>query len=173
MFLKSKICFTVLAVYEMLAISVLHFQRVCDAMFPTAFCDSWYRYFLFCVIVPLFALIILMWIREIVRAHRRRTFIRRAKNAVNNIMNNIRGKISEHLDMQDIEKLIAAAILIGIKKYADKHPDLHKKIKGFIGVADEESDIEIMSAKTTTKPSANKRVKTVANIKKSGTKKKK
>lgn len=172
MLLKSKICFTVLAVYEMLAVSVLHFQRVCDAMFPTAFCDSWYRYFLFCVIVPLVAMIILMWLREIVRAHRRRTFIRRAKNALNNIMGNVRSKLSEHLDIQDIEKLIAAAILIGIKRYADRHPDLHKKIKGFVNASDEQADMEIMSAEIK-RPSAKKRVKPTVKLKKSDVKKKK
>ena len=52
MLLRSKICFTVLAIYEMVAVSMLHFQRVCDAIFTPVFCDSWYRYFLFCVIVP-------------------------------------------------------------------------------------------------------------------------
>ena len=48
MLLKSKICFTTLVIYEIVAVSMLHFQRICDAIFPTAFCDSWYRYFLFC-----------------------------------------------------------------------------------------------------------------------------
>lgn len=144
MLLKSKICFTTLVIYEIIAVSALHFQRVCDAVFSTAFCDSWYRYFLFCLVVPLIALLVLMWIREIVRAHRRRRFIRRATNTVRNIMSHLRGKISEHLDMQDIEKLIAVAILIGIKKYADRHPDLRKKIKEFVNISDEESDMEIM-----------------------------
>ena len=41
MLLRSKICFTVLAIYEMVAVSMLHFQRVCDAIFTPVFCDSW------------------------------------------------------------------------------------------------------------------------------------
>ena len=159
MLLKSKICFTTLVIYEIIAVSALHFQRICDAMFPTAFCDSWYRYFLFCVVVPLIVMLVLMWIREIVRAHRRRTFIRRAKNTVSNIMANLRGKISDHLDMQDIEKLIAAAILIGIKRYVDKHPDLGKKIKGLVNLSDNEYEFTVMSADTKS-TTAKKRTKT-------------
>lgn len=159
MLLKSKICFTTLVIYEIIAVSMLHFQRICDAIFPTAFCDSWYRYFLFCVVVPLIVLLVLMWVREIIRAHRRRTFIKRAKSTVSNIMANLRGKISDHLDMQDIEKLIAAAILIGIKRYVHKHPDLGKKIKGLVNLSDNEYEFTVMSADTKS-TTAKKRTKT-------------
>ena len=117
MLLKSKICLTVVAIYEMVAVSLLHFQRVCDATFSVPFCDSWYRYFLFCVIVPAIILLILMWIREIVRAHRRRRFIRRAKKTLNNVVSAVRGKISEHIDFDDMEKVITAGVIYGIKKY--------------------------------------------------------
>jgi len=145
MLLKSKICFTVLAVYEMAAVSILHFQRVCDAIFTLNFCDSWYRYFLFCVIVPLVAMLIWMWIREIIRAHRRRAFIRRAKNTVNGIMSSIRGKVSEHIDPRDMEKIITAAVLVGIKKYADRHPNLRDNVNHIMDVANGDVDIDIMA----------------------------
>lgn len=145
MLLKSKICFTVLAVYEMAAVSILHFQCVCDAIFTLNFCDSWYRYFLFCIIVPLGAILIWMWIREIVRAHRRRAFIRRAKNTVNGIMSSIRGKVSEHIDPRDMEKIITAAILVGIKKYADRHPNLRHNVNHIMDIADGNTDIDIMA----------------------------
>lgn len=145
MLIKSKIYFTALTVYEMVAVSALHFQRVCDAMFTTKFCDGWYRYFLFCVIVPLIISLILMWIREIIMTHRRRAFIRRARNTVSGIMSSIRGKISENIDMQDMEKIITAAILVGIKKYADRHPNLRNNMNHVIGVANGEMDIDVMS----------------------------
>ena len=105
MLLKSKICFTVLTIYEIIAVSAMHFQRICDAMFPTVFCDSWFRYFLFCVVVPLLVFLIVMWMREIVRLRRRRSFIRRARNTVNEILASIRGKVSEHINVQDMEIL--------------------------------------------------------------------
>ena len=145
MLLKSKICLTVLAIYEMAAVSILHFQRICDAMFPTPFCDSWYRYFLFCVIVPLVILLLLMWVREIVRLHRRRTFIRRAKNTVSDIMSGIRGRVSESVDPRDLEKIITAAVLVGIKKYVDRHPNLRNNVNHIMDVVHGNAEIDIMT----------------------------
>ena len=152
MLLKSKICFTVLTIYEIIAVSAMHFQRICDAMFPTAFCDSWFRYFLFCVVVPLLVFLIMMWIREIVRFHRRRSFIRRARNTVNGILNTIRGKVSEHINMQDMEKIITAAILVGIKKYADRHPNLRRNVNHVIDIANGDAEIDVMATVDEVKP---------------------
>ncbi len=162
MLLKSKICFTVLAVYEMAAVSILHFQRLCDAIFTSNFCDSWYRYFLFCIIVPLVAMLIWMWIREIVRAHRRRAFIRRAKNTVNGIMSSIRGKVSEHIDPRDMEKIITAAILVGIKKYADRHPNLRHNVNHIMDVANGDADIDIMATNDTVRVSRPRKTSTTS-----------
>ena len=145
MLIKSKVCFTVLAIYEMVAVTALHFQRICDAMFPVPFCDSWFRYFLFCIVIPLLVLLILMWIREIVRAHRRRAFIRRAKNTVNGIMSSLRGRISDQIDVRDMEKIITAAILVGIKKYADRHPNLRHNVNHIMDVANGDVELDIMS----------------------------
>lgn len=145
MLLKSKVCFTVLTIYEILAVSAMHFQRICDAMFPPAFCDSWFRYFLFCVVVPLLVFLILMWVREIVRYRRRRSFIRRARNTVNGILTTIRGRVSEQINIQDMEKIITAAVLVGIKKYADRHPSLRQHVNHVIDVANGDAEIDIMA----------------------------
>ena len=153
MLLKSKVCLTVLAIYEMVAVSVLHFQRICDAMFATPFCDSWYRYFLFCIIVPLVVLLILMWVRELIRGVRRRRFIRRAKSTVNGIMSGIRGKISENINTADLERVITAAILVGIKKYADRHPNLRHNVNHIMDVADGNVTVDLMSTSEMVKPS--------------------
>ncbi|MDW2996083.1 MAG: hypothetical protein R8M71_03935 [Alphaproteobacteria bacterium] len=152
MLLKSKVCFTVLTIYEIVAVSAMHFQRICDAMFPTAFCDSWFRYFLFCVVVPLLVFLIVMWIREIVRFRRRRSFVRRARNTVNGILNTIRGKVSEHINMQDMEKIITAAILVGIKKYADRHPNLRRNVNHVIDIANGDAEIDVMATVDEEKP---------------------
>ena len=155
MFLKSKICFTSLIVYELTVISLLHFKRICDAIFTSAFCDSWYRYFLFCIIVPTVALLIWMWIREIIHAHRRHRFIRRAKNAATSILSGIRGHVSENISSHDLEKIITAAVLIGIKRYADRHPNLRKNINNIMDTANAEIDLDIMATtdkKTTKSP---------------------
>ena len=146
MLLKSKICFTSIVIYEIIAVSFLHFQHLCDSIFSSSFCASWYRYFLFCVVVPLIALLIWMWIREIIRVRRRHRFIRRAKNAASGIISSIRGHVSENISSADMEKIITAAVLIGIKQYADRHPNLRKNVNNIIGLANGEIDIDLMSA---------------------------
>ena len=156
MLIKSKVCFTVLAVYEITAVSVLHFQRICDSIFVPAFCDGWFRYFLFCVAVPLLVFLILMWIREIVRFRRRRSFIRRTRNAVYGIISSIRGRISDRINIQDLEKIITAAILVGIKRYADRHPNLRHNINHVIDVANGDAEIDVMATLDET-PTAKKR----------------
>lgn len=145
MLIKSKICFTILVVYEIIAVSALHFKRVCDSMFATSFCDGWFRYFLFCVVVPLITMLIIMWIREIVHAHRRRRLIRRARSAVNGILSSIRGKIATEIDLQDMEKIVTAAVLVGIKKYADRHPNIRQNVNHIMDVASGRADLNMMS----------------------------
>lgn len=167
MLIKSKICFTVLAVYEMAAVSILHFQRVCDAIFTPVFCDSWYRYFLFCVIVPLVVGLILMWIREIVRAHRRRKFFKRARRTINGVISSIRGKVSENIDIQDMERVITAAVLVGIKRYADRHPNLRHNVNHIMDVANGDAEIDIMATSDEIVPQRVRRsVKKVTNKRK-------
>jgi hypothetical protein len=152
MLIKSKVCFTVLVIYEIIAVSVLHIQRMCDAIFTTSFCDTWFRYFIFCVALPLIVMLIWMWIREIVHAHRRRRLIRRARQTVNNVLSSIRGNISENIDLQDMEKIIAAAVLVGIKKYAYRHPNIRQNVNHIMDIANGEVELDLMSTDSEIKP---------------------
>lgn len=169
MLLKSKICITSLVIYEIIAVSILHFKRICDTIFTSAFCDSWYRYFLFCVALPLVALLIWMWISEIISTHRRHKFIRRAKNAATGILSSIRGHVSDNISSADIEKIITAAVLVGIKRYADRHPNLRKNINNIFGMANGEIDIDLMSTDDET-PKKQTRTKVQKNTKRKRTK---
>lgn len=171
--MKSKICLTIFIVYEAAVVSFLHFQSTCDAVFSSAFCTSWFRYFLFCVIIPLIIGLILMWINEIVRAYHRRRFIRRAKNTVNGILSAVRGHMSKHMDVADIEKIITAAVLIGIKKYADRHPNLRHNINNIMGLANGDVELDIMSTVDEVNTSKKRPVKTVVRSRKKVVTKKK
>ena len=93
-----------------------------------------------------------MWIREIVRTRRRRRFIRRARNVVNGILASIRGRIAENIDWPHMEKIITAAILVGIKKYADSHPGLRRHVSNIMDVANGEMEIDIMATEAEAKP---------------------
>ena len=133
MFIKSKVCFTVFVIYEIAAITLLHFQRTCDAMFSTGFCDGDFKYFAGAVAVPLLAYLIWMWIREIVRARRRRHFIERAKHLVGNIATGVHEQLG-NISGAEMERILTMAILIGIKKYSDRHPNLRYTIGEIIGI---------------------------------------
>ena len=172
MLLKSKICLTVLTIYEMFTVTALHFQPVCAAIFDKPFCSTWYRYFLFCIIVPGLFLLALMWLREIILAYRRRRFFRRAKNTVNSVMSSIRGRVSENVDIQNMEKIITAAVLLGIKKYADRHPNLRKNVNNIMDIANGDMELDIMATDDEVQP-APTRTRRAASSKKQSTRKRK
>ncbi len=155
MFFKSKICFTVFSLYEIAAAFVLHYPATCDPMFGGSFCmTGLFKYFVGMVAVPLLAYLIYMWIREIVVAnHRRHSFAYRAKDAVEDIWSNVRESVTENVSRADIEKYLTAGLLIGVKKYAQKHPDLKAKLKSILDntgldmsdiVSDDMDDMENM-----------------------------
>lgn len=142
MFIKSKICFTVLVIYEIAAITLLHFQRTCDAMFSTGFCDSNFKYFAGAIAVPLLAYLIWMWIREIIRVRRRHRFISRAKYLVGNFASAVHEKLGK-ISGADMERILTMAVLMGIQRYSDRHPNLRRTIGEIVGVnRDDEMEYE-------------------------------
>ena len=44
-----------------------------------------------------------------------------------------------------MEKIITAAILVGFKKYADRHPNLRHYVNHVIDIANGDAEIDIMS----------------------------
>lgn len=136
--LKYKIGFTVFVLYEILAIILLHFTGSCYGMFGIGFCsDVFFKYFLFCVAIPLIAMLIWMWIHEVIVHNRRRTLKYKAKHAMAHLASTFKHSFGgHHADFSKMEKYIAAALLIGAKKYADNHP----KIKEFWDEITEHAD---------------------------------
>lgn len=128
MFMKSKICFTVFAIYEITVISLLHFDYTCFSVFSPGFCLSDFKYFVFAVAVPLIVYLAWMWINEIVHRRRRRMFISRAKNIVTGIVGNVRDTIAQHMSAEDLERILTAAILIGLKRYVDKSAEIEMSV---------------------------------------------
>lgn len=128
MFLKSKICLTIVALYEILVVILLQSQRVCDAMFGVSFCDAHvFKYFIICFAVPMIVFLIVMWIMEIIASVRHRhTLFYKATHAMKNIVTSVKDKVSENISAEDLEKVISAALMVGLKRYADKSPRARK-----------------------------------------------
>lgn len=122
MFLKAKIGLTIVSLYEILVVILLQSQRVCDAMFGVAFCDAdVFKYFIMCFAVPMIVFLIVMWIMEIIdRVRHRRTLFYKATHAMKNIVENVKDRVSENVSSGDLEKLITAALMAGLKKYSDR-----------------------------------------------------
>lgn len=123
MFLRAKICLTVLTVYEIVIVTLLHFQRSCDAMFCSCFCDDHvFKYFVMCFAVPAIAFLIWMWIMAIVHAaRRRRSLFYRARDVIDDVASNVRDTVSRNISRDDIEKYLSAAVVAGIKKYTNRY----------------------------------------------------
>ena len=146
MFLKSKIGLTVLSLYEIIAILLLHCPNTCNAMFGLSFCtDHIFKYFIWCVAVPLLVFLIVMWIMDIIhRVRRRHSLLFKAKHAVRHMAKNIRDRVSEHVSSGDMEKLISGALIIGLRRYSNRNPRarhiLNDMMNGNYGDIDVEYD---------------------------------
>ena len=144
MFLKYKLGLTILALYEIAAVMLLHCPNTCNAMFGLSFCsDSVLKYFVWCVAVPLVAFLIIMWIMEIIdKIRRRHSLLYKAKHAVKHMAKNIRDRVSEHVSSADMEKMITAALVVGLKKYSDRNPRARRVLNEIMDVAPNEIDTE-------------------------------
>ena len=152
MMLKSKICLTILVVYEILAVILVHMTRICTAMFGPNFCaDNGFKYFIACFAIPALALLIMMWIREIVVAsERRHSLMHKAKDAFDGMVDDVKDRFMDHISAKDIEKFLAAAAIVGIRRYAQTHPQTRRMFENIVATArgqetheyDEDSDDE-------------------------------
>ena len=144
MFLKSKIGLTVLSLYEIIAILLLHCPNTCNAMFGLSFCtDHIFKYFIWCVAVPLLVFLIVMWIMDIIhRVRRRRSLFYKAKHAVKHMASNIRDRVSESVSSGDIEKMISAALVLGLKKYSDRNPRARRMLNDIMDGEYGDVDVE-------------------------------
>ena len=143
MFLKSKIGLTILSLYEIVAIMLLHCPNTCNAMFGMTFCtDSVFKYFIVCIAVPLIVFLIVMWIMEIIdHIRRRHSFLYKAKHAVKNMADHIRERVSESVSSKDIEKMISAALVLGLRKYANRNARARQMLDEMSGDIDAEYGI--------------------------------
>ena len=151
MFMKSKVCFTVFVLYEIIVIPLLHFKSTCGAIFGAEFCTGGFKYFPWAIALPLLVYIIWMWIHEIVRARRRRRFIGKAKNIMTGITTSVHERLKQ-ISANDLEQIIIAAVLVGIKKYSMRHPGLRQTLDEILGSAygaDMEYDVEYTAPKET------------------------
>ena len=121
MLLKPKIYITILFIYEIFAVMLLHCQYMCTMMLGTTACQDWFRYFAACIIIPGLVSLIWMWIETIAHAYHNR-FFRRARGALIDVLDGLRDRLAENVSREDIEHYITVASLYGIRYYMSKNP---------------------------------------------------
>lgn len=126
--LRFKIYLTIFFIYEIIATILLHTMRACAPMFGLGFCgDVVFKYFVVCAAVPMLIFLIIMWAHEIIVARRRRRSVfYRARGAAMRIASNVRDRITHNVSQQDLEKIITAALVVGIKKYAARNANVRR-----------------------------------------------
>ena len=148
MLLKPKIYITVLFLYEIFAVMLLHCQYMCTEMLGATACQDWFRYFAACIVIPGIVSLIWMWIETIRSAYRNR-FFRRARSAVLDVWDGLRDKLADKLTRQDLERYIIVASLYGIRYYLSRNP----KFKEFLHeLVPESRDWDLDEESETPKP---------------------
>ena len=116
---KIKIFITVFVLYEFVMLTVLQIPDYCNVFFNHTFCAyGGFKYFLLCIMLPVLFGLIVWWSVDIARifCHGKCKIQTEPDTTIKDIFNEIISK-------QDIEKFITAAIIMGIQKFAVKHPE--------------------------------------------------
>ncbi|MBR5904737.1 MAG: hypothetical protein IKZ49_04380 [Alphaproteobacteria bacterium] len=128
---KVKIILTIFLLYEFLIISVLQIPAYCESVFNNNFCLMGnYKYWLMCIILPVSAGLFIWWVPDIAKL-----FCKNTCEIQNNKPNNdIKDILHEIVSAKDIERLITAAIIMGIQKFATNHPETKETFDNILDV---------------------------------------
>ena len=115
---KAKVFFTILILYECVAITILQIHRYCVGVFNLNFCEyGAYKYFLICVAFPVLLSVLMWWMPDIVRLFcKKQCMVEKEKTET------IHDVLSQIISSKDIERFITAAIIMGIQKFSKTHP---------------------------------------------------
>lgn len=131
MLLKPKIYITILFIYEIFAVMLLHCQYMCTMMLGQTACQDWFRYFAACIIIPGLVSLIWMWIETIIHTYHNRLF-RRARGALIDILDGLRDRFADKISREDIERYITVAALYGIRYYMSRNPKFKEVLNEII-----------------------------------------
>ena len=128
---KVKIILTIFLLYEFMVLSVLQIPNFCQNVFNNNFClMNNYKYLLMCVILPVSTALFVWWVPDILKL-----FCKNTCEIKNNKPNDdIKDILREIISRKDIERLITAAIIMGIQKFAIKHPETKETLNNILDV---------------------------------------
>ena len=110
---KIKIFITFFILYEFIAITVLQIPEFCFGIFNYNFCETGYKYFLFCVMVPVLICLLFWWLPKKEETTQKQTFF---------------DMLFDIVPPQYIKRFLIAAVIVGLRKFIMSHP----KAKDFL-----------------------------------------
>ena len=115
---KIKTFITLIVLYEFAMLTILQVPDYCSAFFYDAFCYVGnFKYFLLCIMLPVLIALFVWWTPDIVRHLCPNKCMVKTDQE-----NNVKDVLREIVSKTDIEKLITAAIIMGVQKFAQTHP---------------------------------------------------
>src|SRR5574344_2294482 len=117
--LKFKVYITIVAIYEMVTILLMHSDRVCRHIFASGFCsDGFVKYFVICVVIPLTLSLLAMWISEGIRQIRRRhSLVYQAGQVLSDVFTDAKHKIQDALSSPEIKKFVLSGLAALVQDY--------------------------------------------------------
>lgn len=128
MLLKPKIYITILFVYEIVAVMLLHCQYMCTTMLGQTACQDWFRYFAACIVIPGVISLLWMWLETIVHAYHNR-FFRRARHAFTEVLDGLCEKLANKITREDLERYITFAAIYGVRHYMSRNPKFRELLQ--------------------------------------------
>ena len=112
---KFKIFTTFFVLYEFVMITILQIHSFCIGVFNQNFCEmNHYKYFLFCVMIPVLIGLIFWWIPK--------------RNYDDTQEKTLKEILIDSIPKQYIKRYIIAAIIIGVRRFIMSYP----RAKNFI-----------------------------------------
>ena len=127
---KFKIFITLFLLYELILLTILQINEYCLFVFNANFCsyDS-FKYFLMCIMLPIIFGLFIWWIPDITRLFCNKKCDCDVKKEMS-----WKDVVHEIISKQDIERLITAAVIMGVQKFATNHPETTKTFGNILDV---------------------------------------
>ena len=115
-------------------LTILQINRYCLSWFNYYFCENVaFKYFLMCVVVPVCFSLLLWWGPELARP-----FCKKCKCETQPVPEtSIKDMVHEIVSTKDIERLITAAVVMGVQKFVANHPKTKETLKDILKIIKE------------------------------------
>ena len=127
---KIKIFISLFLLYELFMLTVLQIKEYCLFVFNVNFCSyESFKYFFICIMLPVVFGLFIWWIPDISKLFCNKQCDCNIKKDVS-----IKDILNEIISKQDIERFVTAAIIMGIQKFANNHPETTKNLNNILDI---------------------------------------